>query len=90
MWVWDVYKHEMYMYEVWGFRDEKLEKKITNCMTEKVWGGGLLHGPSNKNPWVEVKLMSTNSSTPESDLINNFIEGEFKECFTFGDMCMQY
>lgn len=79
---WNVY--------VWGFRDEKLEKKITNCMTEKVWGGGLLHGPSNKNPWVEVKLMSTNSSTPESDLINNFIEGEFKECFIFGDMCMQY
>lgn len=90
MWVWDVYKHEMYMYKVWGFRDEKLEKKITNCMTEKVWGGGLLHGPSNKNPWVEVKLMSTNSSTPESDLINNFIEGEFKKCFIFGDMCMQY
>lgn len=77
MCVWNVYKHEMYMYKVWGFRDEKLEKKITNCMTEKVWGGGLLHGPSNKNPWVEVKLMSTNSSTPESDLINNFIEGEF-------------
>lgn len=28
------------MYKVWGFRDEKLEKQITNCMTEKVWGGG--------------------------------------------------
>lgn len=48
MCVWNVYKHEMYMYKVWGFRDEKLEKKITNCMTERVWGGGLLHGPLSR------------------------------------------
>lgn len=48
MCVWDVYKHEMFMYKVWGFRDEKLEKKITNCMTERVWGGGLLYGPLSR------------------------------------------
>lgn len=88
MCVWNVYKYEMYMYKVWGFRDEKLEKKIINCMMENVWGGGLLYGFFNKNFWVEVKLMLINFLILESDFINNFIEGEFKECFIFGDMCM--
>lgn len=57
-------------------------------MMEKVWGGGLLYGFFNKNFWVEVKLMLINFWILESDFINNFIEGEFKECFIFGDMCM--
>lgn len=60
-------------------------------MTEKVWGGGGIIARSfQQEPLSRIKKMSTNSSTPESDLINNFIEGELKECFTFGDMCMQY